>query len=230
MMSVPILILNDYYKVNDWFLAVMIMTLLLMLIVMGPYRQAYVYSVSSMFRFKNPDGDVSYPLLSTMEYVLIFILSCLGVGIAVAIYSHDMLEEGLSLVVFLLWYCSIMVVFFLAKLLLYTIVNRALFNRQIITIKPSRWNCFFVMSFSAASFLILLFSFLVLFLDVPLVALLVFAYLMRALVITGRIFKMKTTLFKNKRTNSGFILYLCAFEIVPILVEFVFTGILFGLI
>ena len=81
-----------------------------------------------------------------------------------------------------------------------------------------------------ASFLILLFSILVLFLNIPLVALLVFAYLMRALVITGRIFKIKTTLFKNQRSNSGFILYLCAFEIVPILVEFLFSSVLFGLI
>ena len=230
MMSFPIINLVNYYQVNDWFLATMIVTLLLMLVIMGPYRHAYIDSVSSMFRFKNPDGDVSYPLLSTIEYVIIFVLSCLGVGIAVGIYSHDMMEEGFSQVIFLLWYCSLMVVFFLLKLLLYTIINRALFNRQIITLKPSRWNCFFVMSFSVAAFLILVFSILVLFLNIPLVFLLIFAYLMRALVVAGRIFKIKTTLFKNQRSNLGFILYLCAFEIVPIMVEFLVSGVLFGLI
>ncbi len=230
MSFIPIIDLVNTYNLNDWFLSVMILTLLLMLVIMGPYRHAFVYSFSQMFRFKNPDGDVSYPLLSTMEYVILFILSCLGVGIAVGIYSHDIMEEGFSQVLFLLWYCSLMVVFFLIKLFLYTMVNRILYQKQIIPLKPSRWNCFFVMSFSVASFLILLFSILVLFLNIPLVALLVFAYLIRALVITGRIFKIKTTLFKNQRSNSGFILYLCAFEIVPILVEFLFSSVLFGLI
>lgn len=230
MNPVPIIDLVNSYPVNDWFLSVMILTLLLMLIIMGPYRHAFAYSVSTMFRFKNPDGDVSYPLLSTMEYVILFVLSCLSVGVAVGIYSHDMMEEGFSQVFFLLWYCSLMVVFFLIKLFLYTVVNRILYEKQIIPLKPGRWNCFFVMSFSVAALFILLFSLMVLFLNIPLVALFVFAYLMRALVITGRIFKIKTTLFKNQRSNMGFILYLCAFEIAPIIVEFMVSGVLFGLI
>ena len=95
------------------------------------------------------------------------------------------------------------------------------YKRQIITLKPGRWNCFFVMSFSVAGLLILVFSVLVLFLNLPLVSLLVFAFLMRILVISGRIFKIKTTLFKNQSSNSGFIMYLCAFEIAPVLIEFV---------
>ena len=230
MSLIPIIDLVNTYNLNDWFLSVMLLTLLLMLVIMGPHRHAFAYSVSTMFRFKNPDGDVSYPLLSTLEYVILFVLSCLGVGIAVGIYSHDMMEEGFSQVIFLLWYCSLMVVFFLIKLFLYTVVNRILYEKQIIPLKPSRWNCFFVMSFSVASLFILFFSFLVLFLNIPLVVLLVFAYLMRALVITGRIFKINTTLFKSRRSNLGFILYLCAFEIVPILVEFIFSSVLFGLI
>ena len=105
-----------------------------------------------------------------------------------------------------------------------------LYNRQIITLKPGRWNCFFVMSYSVAGLLILIFSILVVFLNIHLLALLVFAYLMRLLVIIGRIFKIKTTLFKNQRSNTGFILYLCAFELAPILIEFMLTSRLFGLI
>lgn len=230
MKSFPFLSITDGLLVNDWFLSVMIIVFLLMLVVMGPYRYAFAESISAMFRFRNPDGDVSYPFMSTLEYVLVFILACLGVGISVSIYSHDMMQEGFSQVFFLLWYTSLMVVFFLAKLLLYTIVNKYLYKRQIITIKPSRWNCFFVMSFAVAGFFILLFSFAVLFLNIHLIVLLIFAYLMRLLVVAGRIFKIKTTLFKNKRSNSGFIVYLCAFEIIPILVEYLVSGRLFGLI
>lgn len=229
-MSVPIISLANPFQVNDWFLSVMILTLLLMMVIMGPYRHAYADSISAMFRFKNPDGDVSYPLLSTVENIIVFVLSCVSIGIAVGIYSQDIMEEGFQQVLFLLWYSFFATVAFVSKLLLYTVANKILYKRQIITLKPGRWNCFFVMSFSAAGLLILIYSILVLFLNLPLVSLLVFAYLMRILVITGRIFKIKTTLFKNRRTNSGFIMYLCAFELAPVFLEFVLLNRFFSLI
>ena len=230
MMSVPIISLVNPFQINDWFLLVVILTLLVMLIIMGPYRYEYIDSFSSMFRFKTPDGDVRYPLLSTTGIVMLFILSCFCVGITVSIYTHDIREEGMSVVLFLLRFSSLAVVAFLLKLLLYTTVNKILFERQIITLKPTRWNCFFVMSFSVAGLLTLLFSILVFLLNLPLVLLLVFSGLMRILVIIGRIFKIKTTLFKNRRTNSGFIMYLCAFEIAPVFLEFVLLNRFFSLI
>lgn len=230
MMPVPIISLVNPFQINDWFLLVVILTLLLMLLIMGPYRYEYIDSFSSMLRFKSPDGDVSYPLLSTVENIIVFVLSCVSIGISVSIYSQDLTEEGFRQVIFLLWFSLSATVAFVLKLLLYTAANKILYKRQIITLKPGRWNCFFVMSFSVTTFLILVFSVLVLFLNLPLVSLLVFAYLMRILVISGRIFKIKTTLFKNKRSNSGFIMYLCAFEIAPIIVEFVLLRYLFGLI
>ena len=229
-MSATIISLVNPFQVNDWFLSVVILTLLIMLVIMGPYRFEYIDSFSSMLRFKNPDGDVSYPLLSTVENIMVFVLSCVIIGISVAIYSQDLTEEGLGQIIFLLWYSFFATIAFVLKLLLYTAANKILYKRQVITLKPGRWNCFFVMSFSAATFLILVFSVLVLFLNLPHVLLLVFAYLMRILVISGRIFKIKTTLFKNQRSNSGFIMYLCAFEIAPVFVEYVLLNELFGLI
>ena len=229
-MSATIISLVNPFQVNDWFLSVVILTLLIMLVIMGPYRFEYIDSFSSMLRFKNPDGDVSYPLLSTVENIMVFVLSCVIIGISVAIYSQDLTEEGLGQIIFLLWYSFFATIAFVLKLLLYTAANKILYKRQVITLKPGRWNCFFVMSFSAAAFLILVFSVLVLFLNLPHVLLLVFAYGMRILVISGRIFKIKTTLFKNQRSNSGFIMYLCAFEIAPVLVEYVLLSEYFGLI
>ena len=230
MMPVSVISLVNPFQINDWFLLVVILTLLVMLIIMGPYRYEYIDSFSSMFRFKTPDGDVRYPLLSTTGIVMLFILSCFCVGITVSIYTHDIREEGMSVVLFLLRFSSLAVVAFLLKLLLYTTVNKILFERQIITLKPTRWNCFFVMSFSVAGLLILLFSILVFLLNLPLVLLLVFSALIRISVITGRIFKIKTTLFKNRRTNSGFIMYLCALEIAPVLLEYVLLDRFFSLI
>lgn len=230
MMSVPVISLVNPFQVNDWFLSVVILTLLLMIIIMGPYRYEYIDSFSSMLRFRNPDGDVSHPLLSTVENIFVFVLSCVISGIAVTVYSQDLMEDGFHPLLFLLWYSLFATALFVLKLLLYTAANKILYKRQIITLKPGRWNCFFVMSFSVAGFLILVFSILVLFLNLPHVLLLVFAYMIRILVISGRIFKIKTTLFKNQRSNSGFILYFCAFEIAPVLVEFVLFRNIFGLI
>ena len=230
MTFIPIIDLANSYHLNDWFLSAMILTLLLMLILMGPYRYDYVKSFLSMFRFKSPDGDVSYPLLSTAENIAVFILSSISIGISVGIYSHDLMEDGFSQIIFLLWYSAAVVVCLVIKLMLYTVTNKILYRKQIITLKPGRWNCFFVMSYSVAGLLILLFSIIVVFLDLHLLALLIFAYLMRVLVIIGRIFKINTTLFKNRRSNSGFIMYLCAFELAPILIEFLLTSRLFGLI
>lgn len=229
-MFIPIIDLANSYNLNDWFLSAMILTLLLMLVIMGPYRYDYTRSFLSMFRFKSPDGEVSYPLLSTLENIFIFILASFSIGISVGVYSHDLMEEGFSQIIFLLWYSSLVIVCLVIKLMLYTITNKILYKRQIITLKPGRWNCFFVMSYSVAGLFILVFSIITVFLDFHLLTLLIFAYLMRILVIIGRIFKMKTTLFKNQRSNLGFIMYLCAFELAPILIEFTLTSKLFGLI
>lgn len=229
-MLLPIIDLKTYYGINDWFLSAMIVTLLLMLVIMGPYRYDYVKSFLSMLRFKSPDGDVSYPLLSTAENIAVFILSSISIAIAVGIYSHDLMEEGFSQIIFLLWYSAAVVVCLVIKLLLYTVTNKILYRKQIITLKPGRWNCFFVMSYSVAGLIILIISICVVFLNIHLLVLLIFAYFMRVLVIAGRIFKIKTTLFKNQRSNSGFILYLCTFELAPILIEFLLTSRLFGLI
>lgn len=230
MKFIPIIDLASSYQLNDWFLSAMILTLLLMLVIMGPYRYDYVKSFLSMFRFKSPDGDVSYPLLSTAENIAVFILSSISIGISVGVYSHDLMEEGFSQIIFLLWYSFAVVVCLVIKLMLYTVTNKILYQRQIITIKPGRWNCFFVMSYSVAGLMILIFSIFVVFLDIHILALLFFAYLIRLLVIIGRIFKINTTLFKNRHSNLGFILYLCAFELAPILIEFMLTSRLFGLI
>lgn len=230
MRFIPLIDLTTSYQLNDWFLSAMIITLLLMLITMGPYRYEYVRSFLSMFRFKSPDGDVSYPLLSTFENIVVFILSSISIAIAVGIYSHDIMEEGFSQIIFLSWFSCAVVTCLVAKLILYTVTNKILYRKQIIALKPSRWNCFFVMFYSVAGLLILIFSVVVVFLDIHLLVLLIFTYLMRILVIIGRIFKIKTTLFKNQRSNSGFIMYLCAFELAPILIEFMLTSRLFGLI
>ncbi len=229
-MLIPIIDLVNYYGLNDWFLLAMIVTLVLMLIIMGPYRAEYADSFMSMFRFRSPDGEVSFPLLSTIENIIIYLLSCISIGLAVGVYSQDLMEEGTSSIYFLLWYSSMIVGFFLLKLVCYTVVNKILYKRQVITLKPARWNCFFVMTFSVCAFLMLMFSILVIFLNIHLFALFVFAYLMRILTITGRIFKMKTALFKNSRSNLGFILYLCAFEIAPVIFEFIISSTILGLI
>jgi hypothetical protein len=221
---------NTPVSMNDWFLLVMIASMVLMVLIMGPYWKSYKTSIKSMYKFNTPDGDVEYPLFSTLGFVTVFVLSCIGIAIALVIYSQDVSVEGTEPLLTLLSVSSVIVLCFMAKLLLYTIVNNWLYKSQTINLKPLRWNCFVVMSFSVGGFVILLLAFIVHFFGLPLFLLLVLSYLVRILLISGRIFKIKTSLFKNRSSNSGFILYLCAFEIVPVIIELGFLNEYIGLI
>jgi hypothetical protein len=221
---------NTPVSMNDWFLLVMIASMVLMVLIMGPYWKSYKTSIRSMYKFNTPDGDVEYPLFSTLGFVTVFVLSCIGIAIALVIYSQDVSVEGTEPLLTLLSVSSVIVLCFMAKLLLYTIVNNWLYKSQTINLKPLRWNCFVVMSFSVGGFVILLLAFIVHFFGLPLFLLLVLSYLVRILLISGRIFKIKTSLFKNRSSNSGFILYLCAFEIVPVIIELGFLNEYIGLI
>lgn len=183
-----------------------------------------------MYKFSTPDGDVEYPLFSTLGFVTVFVLSCIGIAIALVLYSQDVSVEGVEPLLTLLSVSSVIVLCFVAKLLLYTIVNNWLYKSQTINLKPLRWNCFVVMSFSVGGFVILMLAFIVHFFSLPLFLLFVLCYLVRILIISGRIFKIKTSLFKNRSSNSGFILYLCTFEIVPMIIELGFLNKYIGLI
>ena len=226
----PLSVLNTPININDWFLLVMITSLVLMVLIMGPYRKSYKTSIRSMYKFKTPDSDVEYPLFSTLGFVILFVLSCISIGIALVLYSQDVYVEGSEPVMFLLTVSLVLIICFFVKLLLCTIVNNWLYKSQTITLKPVRWNCFMVMTFSVAGFIILVSALLVLFLRLPYILLLILCYLVRILVISGRIFKIKTSLFKNRSSNSGFLLYLCAFEIAPVIIEFVILDKYIGLI
>ena len=222
--------INTPVNINDWFLLVMIVSMVLMILIMGPYWKSYKTSIRSMYKFSTPDGDVEYPLFSTLGFVTVFVLSCIGIAIAFVLYSQDVSVEGVEPLLTLLSVSSVIVLCFVAKLLLYTIVNNWLYKSQTINLKPLRWNCFVVMSFSVGGFVILMLAFIVHFFSLPLFLLLVLSYLVRILIISGRIFKIKTSLFKNRSSNSGFILYLCAFEIVPVIIELGFLNEYIGLI
>lgn len=226
----PMSILNSPVSINDWFLLVMISSMVLMILIMGPYWKSYKTSIRSMYKFKTPDGDVEYPLFSTLGFVVLFILSCISIGISIVLYSEDVSVEGTGPVITLLSVSLVLVICFFVKLLLYTIVNNWLYRAQVINLKPLRWNCFVVMTFSVAGFVILGLAMIVHFFRLPTIFLLVFCYMVRIFVITGRIFKIKTSLFKNRSSNSGFILYLCAFEIVPVIIELGFLNKYIGLI
>lgn len=227
-MRLPLSIFNSTVGINDWLLLSVIVTLLLMLAIMAPFRVSYKKAIKSMYRFNNPDSDVWYPLFPTIGFVSVFVLSCICIAFAVVLYSYDVTQEGTELIGSLLFFSLLFFAFFTAKLLLYTIFNRWLYNSQTIALKPVRWNCFIVMSYSVAGLMILVFSLIVIFLGLPGVLVFVFSGLMRILLIIGIIFKIKTSLFKNRRSNSGFILYLCAFEIAPVLIEVVILNNILG--
>ena len=120
--------INTPVDINDWFLLVMIVSMVLMVLIMGPYWKSYKISIRSMYKFSTPDGDVEYPLFSTLGFVTVFVLSCISISIAFVLYSQDVSVEGTEPLLVLLSVSSVIVLCFVAKLLLYTIVNNWLYK------------------------------------------------------------------------------------------------------
>ena len=224
MNPVPSLLLNSPSAVNDWLVCAIIVVFLLLLFAMGPFRAYYIKTVKSMYRFRNPDRDVCFPPYSSFGFVSIFILSSFCIGIAILVYTRNCAYSNPEQLLDLLSFSGLISVVFGIKLAIYQMVNTFLFKSQTIMLKPTRWNCFFVTTYAGAGFLILLLSVLALFVGLPNLLLLIFVFIVRFLVVIGRVFKIKTVIFKNKRLNMGIIMYLCAFEIVPMLLTFVIWG------
>lgn len=221
MTFIPVSLLDTPLDANDWLMTILVLVFLLMLLIMGPHAEYYSKTVSSMYRFNNPDSDVTFPPFSPFGFVAVFILSCIGMGFTVFQFIGDVSDKTTGPVGDLFMISAMLLVVYAVRLLIYQMVNSILYRSQTINLKPTRWNGFYVATFSAACFVVLVFSAFVLFLRLPLLLLPVFVLLLRIIVVVGRIFKIKTALFKNNRSKSGFILYLCALEIVPMILTFV---------
>ncbi len=214
-MSIVPLALAGQIDIADGFLSVVIAVSLLMLLVMGPYRDAFLRTLFSMFRFKTPDTEVSFPQYSSLGFVFLFILSCFSMGISVVCCRHGGLAGNSPGLLEFLAIVGVISAVMLVWLLLYHALNNLLYRVQSITVRPTRWNCFFMTIYAATAFLILAFSILVLFLGIPRIVLVIYAIAVTALTAIGRISSVLSVLFRNKRLSYGIILYLCALELVP---------------
>lgn len=213
-------------EVNDWYMLFMVMSFVLNLLFIGSYTHSYAKGLSNMFRFSSPDSDLVYPHYSPSGYVIIPLLSCIDLGLAFVLYTHDVSVAGTSLASSFLSATGFFGLFFLFKVALYQGVNKALYEPQSITMKPIRWNIFFIMVFSASSFFILTLSAIVLFMELDSRLLLSGVLLILLIMETGVVFKIKTALFRNKCSTYGFILYLCALEFLPVILMAVVLGII----
>jgi len=214
-MSFVPLAMTGQIEINDGFLSVMIAVFLLMFLVMGPYRNDFRRSVSSMFKFKTPDPEISFPQYSSLGFVLLFILSVISMGIPIAYCCHGASPDNSSALSGLFIVTGMTAALIFAWLLLYHAVNKVLYRSQSIKVRPTRWNCFFLTIFAVTAILILTFSILVMFLGIPEIVLGIFAIVVTVLMAIGRIFRVITALFRNKRLSYGIILYLCALELIP---------------
>ena len=210
-------IFDNPVNINDWYLLFMAISFLAGLILIGPFRSYYEKGISAMYRFSSPEVDIIYAPYTQLGFLTVSVISCLDLGLALVLSSKDITVQGPSLITVLLSASGFFLALFFLKMILYHSVNSLLYKVQTITIKPIRWNGFFIMAFSAASFVILVMSAIVMFFDLPRILLFVGAFLILLIMETGIIFCIKNALLKNKCSILGFILYLCALEIVPII-------------
>lgn len=221
MNVLPIFSLNNPVNVNDWYLLFMTVCLVLSLMLMGPFHQQYSKGMSVMFRFNSPESDICFPMFSPLGYVTVSIVSCISLGLVLSPCLWDVTEPGPGMILKILSASGLFGLFCAVKLLLYQIINGFLYNSQSTTLKPIRWNGFFVMAFSAVSFIILILAIIVLFLGLPHLIIVIGAFLALIVMETGLIFRLKTSLFKKKYSILGFIMYLCALEFGPIVLMLV---------
>ena len=214
--------------VSDWYLLVLIISFLLSLFVMGPYKASYKDGLSVMFRFSSPDSDIRYPEYSPFEKILVVLFSCadMGLGLSLVLFGPGEPEENVLSDFFK---ASVWPLFFFAlRFFLYQIVNTHLYRSQAIMLKTSRWNSFFIMVFSASGFCVLVLTSVVLFLKMPSLVLVICMSFLVLLAEIGLNFKIKTSLFKNKCSNTRFISYLCALELGPIILMSVLLGVFYS--
>lgn len=214
--------IENLVKADDAVLCLMTLLFLLICLLIGPHRSVYVYAVSSMYRFKNPDYDVQYPARAPAGAFLLSLVSCLSMALMVGSSFKVRFTEKQFPGILILWVCFIL--FLTLKMLLYRAVNVRLYNNQSVTLKPIRWKGFFIMAFSTAGLVSLIISAVAVFFSLPPVAVAICGILLLFFIEAGLIFKVKTALFRNKCGISVFFLYLCALEIVPALLLLVLLG------
>lgn len=221
MIPLPIISLIQPLQVNDWYLLFLTVSFLASLSLMGPFAGFYFQGLSVMFRFNSPESDLSFPMYSPVGYVVVSVVSCFNLGLALSLSQWDLSGQGAGMIWKVLSASGVFGASCAIKLLLYQVVNSSMYKAQITTIKPIRWNGFFVMAFSAASFIVLVFAAVVLFMGLPEFILTIGSFLVLLTIEIGLIFRLKTSLFKKKYSVSGFFLYLCALEFGPIILMLV---------
>lgn len=227
MMLPFISVLESPVNVNDWYLLILIVSFLLSLFLMGPYIALYKDGLSVMYRFNSPDSDIRYPEYPPFVKILVVLISCIDMGSGLFFVLSDLRGQETDSISLFLMSSVCLFLFFLIKLFLYQFVNSSLYRSQTIMLKTSRWNNFFIMVFSSSGFCSLVLTTVVLFLEMPSWVLVACMSIMLLVAETGLVFKIKTTLFKNKCSNSRFFLYLCALELGPIILLLVLLGFFF---
>lgn len=210
---------------DDWLLLCAILSLLSALVIMGPARHLFAKGIISMFRFNDKTHDLVCPFYAPAIYLLLSIVSCINFGIAFTLLSWELTGVESPFLTPFLINTGIVALFLLVKMLLFQTVNSRLYRRQVAAVKPVRWNSFYIMVFSTASLLVQIFSLTVFLLELPLICILFWTLLILIFAQIGLFYKLKTALFKKSSSTLGFILYLCALQILPIILMLALLGI-----
>lgn len=203
--------IKDLIPVNDNILALSLLLLLVSVLIMGPFFWDFHKTLTSLFWFNGSRDDVSYPQFSPLTAVVLFVVACLETALFI---GYAFRASGLTLSS-LLPFMGITAFFVAVKTLLYRSVNSILYRKQNISIKPARWNYFFVSVVALAGLFSLILFFVSVSFSLDKFWVLLLAGLLWFFTQIGLIIKLKTSLFRNKCSNSVFFLYLCALEIAP---------------
>ncbi len=201
--------------VDNWMMIVFLTVLLLMSLLVGPSFRQFMDSIMSVFSFRKMGPELKTMVRSTVHSVALAAVSLASVSLSVGLAVCEPSERpGMNAGVVLCSFIAFVVIFTFKQLLCH-LVNTKLYSRQLIQMKPVRWNALNTTMIAFFGMLLIGVNLLAIFVPLSAATVRIVALICLVLTESGLIFKVLTSLFTTRFNFLGILLYLCALEIGP---------------
>lgn len=210
-----VLALSAPVSVDDWTLAAMIVLFLAACLTVGPYIGDVLRTVASACSFGKSGGELKIRTWSPGRTFALTIVSCAAIAMALGFSRCPEPASGMTWPYVIKAFTTVILLFVLKQSVCRT-VNSRLFNRQLTSVKPVRWNSFLSTMLAFSGILFLLVSFVCIFTGMSARAVRYCIVFIVVLMESGVVYNIKTALFSGRCSIFGFLLYLCTLEFGPL--------------
>lgn len=215
---------NPVQPADDWIMLYLVATVLLTCLLLGPHLHQFLDALNYAFNRKSLVSEIRTLTLPPVLSVGLSMVSLASVSLTAVLAGFEVpgKENGQALAAAVI-FPVLFLTFFLKQFFVRT-VNRRLYARQMVTIKPVRWNMFSSTLLAFWGVLHTLLNILAVFAGIPAGITFKASIVVMAIVETVMIVKIKTSLFSTQCNFLGIMLYLCTLEFGPLLFALVILG------